>query len=70
MTCYNPPFIFSICAAKASTITHLLAYFVIMRTPNSIKTDNGPAYISRQFKQVLFSFSIKHITDIPCNPQR
>ena len=69
MTCYNPPFIFSICAAKASTITHLLAYFVIMRTPNSIKTDNGPAYISRQFKQFLLSFSIKHIRDIPCNPQ-
>ena len=31
-------------------ITHLLAYSAIMRTPNSIKTDNGPAYISKQFK--------------------
>ena len=50
-------------------ITHLLAYFTIMRTPNSIKTDNGPAYISRQFKQFLHSFSIKQITDIPYNPQ-
>ena len=40
-----------------------------MRTPNYIKTDNGPAYISRQFKQFLLSFSIKHIADIPCNPQ-
>ena len=36
---------------------------------SSIKTDNGPAYISRQFKQFLCSFSIKHITDIPYNPQ-
>ena len=26
-------------------ITHLSTYFAIMRTPNSIKTDNGPAYI-------------------------
>ena len=36
---------------------------------SSIKTDNGPAYISRQIKQVLQSFSIKHITGIPYNPQ-
>ena len=40
-----------------------------MRTPNSIKTDNGPAYISKQFKQFLHSLSIKQITDIPYNPQ-
>ena len=40
-----------------------------MGTPSSIKTDNGPAYISRQFKQFLQSFSIKHITSIPYNPQ-
>ena len=50
-------------------ITHLLTYFAIMRTPNSIKTDNGPAYISKQFKQFLHSFFIKHFTDIPYNPQ-
>ena len=50
-------------------ITHLLAYFAIMRTPDSIKTDNGPAYISKQFKQFLHSFSIKQITNIPYNPQ-
>ena len=31
-------------------ITHLLTYFAIMRTPNSIKTDNGPAYTSKQFR--------------------
>ena len=40
-----------------------------MRTPNSIKTDNGPTYTSRRFKQFLISFSIKHMTDIPYNPQ-
>ena len=37
--------------------------------PNSIKTDNGPTYISKQFKQFLHSFSIKQITNIPYNPQ-
>ena len=40
-----------------------------MGTLSSIKTDNGPTYISRQFKQYLQSFSIKHITGIPYNPQ-
>ena len=28
-----------------------------------------PVYISRHFKQFLQSFSIKHITGIPYNPQ-
>ena len=50
-------------------ITHLLSCFTVMKTPNSVKTDNGPAYISRQFKPFLHSFSIKQITDIPYNPQ-
>ena len=40
-----------------------------MKTPSSIKTDNGPAYISRHFKQFLQSFSIKHVTGIPYNSQ-
>ena len=50
-------------------IAHPLACFAIMGTPSSIKTDNGPTYICRQFKQFLQSFSIKHITGIPYNPQ-
>ena len=40
-----------------------------MGTPSSIKTENGPAYISRHFKQFLQCFSIKHIGGIPYNPQ-
>ena len=54
---------------KLHVITHLLAYFAIMRTPDSTKTDNGPAYISNQLKQFLHSFSMKHMTNIPYNPQ-
>ena len=50
-------------------LTHLLTCFTIMGTPSSIKTDNSPTYISRQFKQFLQSFSIKYITGIPYNPQ-
>ena len=55
--------------APQYVITHLLACFAVMGTPNSIKTDNSPAYISRQFKKFLHPFFIKHITDIPYNPQ-
>ena len=51
------------------TLTHLLACFAVMGTPSSIKTDNGPAYVSRQFKQFLQSLPIKHITGIPYNSQ-
>ena len=40
-----------------------------MRNLNSIKTDNGPTYISKQFKQLLHSFPIKQIIDISYNPQ-
>ena len=40
-----------------------------MGMSSSIKTDNGPAYVSRHFKQFLQSFSIKHITGIPYNAQ-
>ena len=50
-------------------ITHLLACFALMGTPSSIKIDNGLAYNSRHFKQFLQSYSIKHITGIPYNPQ-
>ena len=35
--------------------TYLSTYFAIMRTSNSIKTDNGPAYISNQI-QTIFTF--------------
>ena len=56
--------------ATQHLITHLLAVrFTVMGTPSSIKTDNGPAYISRHFQQFLQSFSINHITGIPYNPQ-
>ena len=55
--------------ATRHVITYLLACFVIVGTPSSIKTDNALAYTSKQFKQFLQSFSIKHITSIPYNPQ-
>ena len=66
----NSSFIAHLSEAKLRhVITHLLAYFAIMRTPNSIKADNGPACISKHFKQFLHSSSIRQITDISYNPQ-
>ena len=66
----NSFFIWAISLHSEATqhiITHLLACFAVMGTP--IKTDNGPAYISRHFKQFLQSFSIKYITGISYSPQ-
>ena len=54
---------------KLHVITHVLAYFAIMRTANSLKTDNYPVCISKHFKQFLHSFSIKKITDTSYTPQ-
>ena len=49
---------------------HLHACFAAIKLPKTIKTDNGPAYTSRTFQRFLKIWSIKHSTDIPCNPQR
>ena len=51
--------------ATQHVITHLLPCFAVTGAPISIKTDNGPPYISRHFQQFLQSFS----TGIPYNPR-
>lgn len=48
-------------------ITHLTLYNNVEHQFYK-KLNNGPTYISRPFKQFL-QCSIKHITDIPYNPQ-
>ena len=47
---------------------HLYASFAVIKLPKTIKTGNSPAYNSRTFQQFLKIWSIKHSTDIPCNP--
>ena len=49
---------------------HLYASFAVIKLPKTIKTGNSPAYNSRTFQQFFKIWSIKHATDIPCNPQR
>ena len=48
---------------------HLYACFAVIKLPKAIKTDNDPAYTSKAFQQFLKSWSIKHSTGIPYNPQ-
>ena len=38
-----------------------------MGIPAQIKTDNGPAYVSKKIKQFFAYYTIKHITGIPNN---
>ena len=49
-------------------ITYLLEIMAIMGIPAKIKTDNGPAYVSRKMKQFFAYYNIKHVTGIPYNP--
>ncbi|KFP36140.1 hypothetical protein N324_00956, partial [Chlamydotis macqueenii] len=46
-------------------IQHLMACFAIMGVPQTLKTDNGPAYVGSRLAQFLQKWGIKHITGIP-----
>jgi transposase InsO family protein len=50
-------------------IQHCLNCFLVMGVPQEIRTDNGPAYTSPQFKDFCPKYSIKHISGIPYNLQ-
>ena len=41
---------------------HLYACFAVIKLPKTIKTDNGPAYTSRELQQFLKIWSIKQST--------
>ncbi|XP_014396142.1 PREDICTED: endogenous retrovirus group K member 6 Pol protein-like [Myotis brandtii] len=48
---------------------HLFQCFSYLGIPRALKTDNGPAYTSRAFKNLCSTFGIAHTTGIPYNPQ-
>ena len=50
-------------------IHHMLSTFAIMGIPQQIKTDNGPAFTSSQFKTFCTHWEIAHHMGIPHNPQ-
>uniref|UniRef100_K7E102 RNA-directed DNA polymerase n=1 Tax=Monodelphis domestica TaxID=13616 RepID=K7E102_MONDO len=55
--------------ATKHVIKHMFLAMSVMGRPLTLKTDNGPGYTSRSFKQFCAQLGIKHITGIPYNPQ-
>ena len=53
---------------RGSVIMHLLEVMAIMGITAQIKTDNGPAYVSKKWNSFSAYYNIKHITGIPNNP--
>lgn len=49
-------------------IRHLHACFAVMGVPKTIKTDNGPAYVSHKVQTFLQRWGVAHITGVPHNP--
>lgn len=47
---------------------HFLLAFASLGVPNKIKTDNGPAYTSKQLKNFFQEWGIHHNTGIPHSP--
>lgn len=47
---------------------HLLQAFAVLGIPRLLKTDNGPAYKSRELRQFLQQWGIEHRTGIPYSP--
>ncbi|NXO73572.1 POK18 protein, partial [Phainopepla nitens] len=43
---------------------HLLSCFAVMRVPEKIKTDNGPAYVSARIEWLMQTWGIDHETGI------
>lgn len=47
---------------------HLMNCFAILGVPETIKTDNGPAYCSQKVRHFMQQWGVKHSTGIPHNP--
>lgn len=48
---------------------HLCMAFATLGVPKNIKTDNGPAFTSKAFREFTQQWGISHNTGIPHNPQ-
>ncbi|KFO97197.1 hypothetical protein N300_04201, partial [Calypte anna] len=54
--------------ATKHVMRHLYVSFAVLGVPQSIKTDNGPAYSSAHFRQFCGQWGIRHVAGIPHNP--
>ncbi|KAK4810583.1 hypothetical protein QYF61_007320 [Mycteria americana] len=50
-------------------IRHWTAAFAALGVPSTIKTDNGPGYISQKTQRFLQLWGVVHVTGIPHSPQ-
>ncbi|NXX10976.1 POK19 protein, partial [Podargus strigoides] len=49
-------------------IKHLYSCFAVMGVPLQLKTDSGPAYVSKTFQSFCQTWGIVHVTGIPRSP--
>lgn len=49
---------------------HLVQAFAVLGMPKEMKTDNGTAYTSQEFKRFCQQWGICHTTGIPRSPTR
>ncbi|RMC09673.1 hypothetical protein DUI87_13459 [Hirundo rustica rustica] len=53
---------------SSDAMKHLIQAFSFLGIPKSIKTDNGPTYISKEFRSILQHWGVEHKTGIPYSP--
>ncbi|NXU11298.1 POK8 protein, partial [Pardalotus punctatus] len=47
---------------------HLVQAFFMLDMPKELKTDNGPAYTSKEFSCFCQQWGVRHIIGIPHSP--
>ncbi|NXS37143.1 POK19 protein, partial [Pomatostomus ruficeps] len=47
---------------------HSIQAFSMLGVPTEIKTNNGPAYILKDFECFCQQWGVRHVTDIPHSP--
>ncbi|RMC21608.1 hypothetical protein DUI87_02475 [Hirundo rustica rustica] len=53
---------------SSDAMKHLIQALSFLGIPKSIKTDNGPMYISKEFRSFLQQWGVEHKTGIPYSP--
>ncbi|RMC02431.1 hypothetical protein DUI87_20823 [Hirundo rustica rustica] len=53
---------------SSDAMKHLIQAFSLLGIPESIKTDNGPTYTSKEFRSFLQQWGVEHKTGIPYSP--
>ncbi|RMC00377.1 hypothetical protein DUI87_22985 [Hirundo rustica rustica] len=53
---------------SSDAVKHLIQAFSFLGIPRELKTDNGPTYRSREFRDFLQQWGVEHKTGIPHSP--